>query len=144
MPVCYCRTCNLAELMRSRIWIFLWFAEEERMRSKTFWKRSRCGVKKLDSVHLCCTPEWAEMITIRFAGWISGRIVSLQPDTDIKICFETGTGYGYPIRFTRYFVDSDFWKKLHIAKLFIYYLQKHLFSLLCHDSDSVYAEISVP
>jgi len=24
------------------------------------------------------------MITIRFAGWISGRIVSLQPDTDIQ------------------------------------------------------------
>jgi len=28
-----------------------------------------------------CEPE---MITIRFAGWISGRIVSLQPDTDIQ------------------------------------------------------------
>jgi len=26
----------------------------------------------------------AGMITIRFAGWISGRIVSLQPDTDIQ------------------------------------------------------------
>jgi len=25
-----------------------------------------------------------EMITIRFAGWICGRIVSLQPDTDIQ------------------------------------------------------------
>jgi len=24
------------------------------------------------------------MVTIRFAGWISGRIVSLQPDTDIQ------------------------------------------------------------
>jgi len=24
------------------------------------------------------------MITIQFAGWISGRIVSLQPDTDIQ------------------------------------------------------------
>jgi len=24
------------------------------------------------------------MITIRFAGWISGRIVSLQPDKDIQ------------------------------------------------------------
>ena len=28
-----------------------------------------------------CAPE---MITIRFAGWISGRIMSLQPDTDIQ------------------------------------------------------------
>jgi len=29
---------------------------------------------------------WYEsvMITIWFAGWISGRIVSLQPDTDIQ------------------------------------------------------------
>jgi len=26
----------------------------------------------------------AEMITIQFAGWISGRIVSLQPVTDIQ------------------------------------------------------------
>jgi len=26
----------------------------------------------------------SEMITIWFAGWISGRIVSLQPDTDIQ------------------------------------------------------------
>jgi len=25
-----------------------------------------------------------EMITIRFAGWISGKIVILQPDTDIQ------------------------------------------------------------
>jgi len=27
------------------------------------------------------------MITIRFAGWISGRIVSFQPDTDIENLF---------------------------------------------------------
>jgi len=27
---------------------------------------------------------WAEMITIRFTVWISGRIVILQPDTDIR------------------------------------------------------------
>ena len=26
----------------------------------------------------------SEMIAIRFAGWISGRVVSLQPDTDIQ------------------------------------------------------------
>jgi len=37
------------------------------------------------------SPKWqpcagllAEMITIRFAGWISGRIVCLQADTDIQ------------------------------------------------------------
>ena len=34
-----------------------------------------------DDIHQYCS---AETITIRFAGWISGRIVSLQPDTDIQ------------------------------------------------------------
>jgi len=33
------------------------------------------------------TPE---IITIRFAGWISGRIVSLQPDTDIQKLLSNG------------------------------------------------------
>jgi len=55
------------------------------------------------------------MITIRFAGWISGRIVSLQPDTDIQKL----------LRFYQYFEDSDFWKKLHITQSFIYYFHKH-------------------
>jgi len=31
-----------------------------------------------------------EMITIRFTGWISGRIVSLQPDTDIQKLLSDG------------------------------------------------------
>jgi len=34
--------------------------------------------------------ESPEMITIRFAGWISGRIVSLQPDTDIRKLVSNG------------------------------------------------------
>ena len=35
-----------------------------------------------------CTTSWgSEMITIRFAGWISSRIVSLQPDTNIQNVF---------------------------------------------------------
>ena len=33
------------------------------------------------------TPE---MITIWFAGWISGRIVSWQPDTDIQKLLSNG------------------------------------------------------
>ena len=63
-----------------------------------------------------------------------------------KNCFQTVTGYGcaYPQPFYQYFEDSEIWKKLHIAQSFIYYLQKHLFSLLCHDSESVYGVISVP
>jgi len=60
-----------------------------------------------------------------------------------KNCYQTGTGCGYPKRFYRYFEDSDFWKKLHFAQSFIYYLQKHIFSLLCHDSESVYGISSV-
>jgi len=32
----------------------------------------------------------SEMITIRFAGWISGRIVSLQPDKDIQKLLSNG------------------------------------------------------
>ena len=86
------------------------------------------------------------MITIWFAGWISGMMVSLQPDKDIQNCLQTGTGYGsgYPKRIYQYFGDSDFWKKLHIAQSFIYYLQKHLLSLLRHDSESVCGAISEP
>jgi len=63
-----------------------------------------------------------------------------------KNCFQTGTGYrpGYPKRFDQYFEDSDFLKKVHIAQSIIYYLQKHLLSLLRHDSESVYGVISEP
>jgi len=79
------------------------------------------------------------MITIRFAGWISDRIASLHRIRISKNYFQMGTGYGsgYPKRFYQCFEDSGFWKKLHIARSIIHYLQKHLFSLLWHDSKSV-------
>ena len=88
----------------------------------------------------------AEMITIRFAGWISGGIVSLQPDKDIQKLLSNGNRIRirYPKHFYQYFEDLDFWKKLHIAQSFLYYLQKHLFSLLRHDSESVYGVITEP
>jgi len=58
---------------------------------------------------------------------------------DIQQDSEFATGSGYRKRFYRYFENSDYWKKLHIAPPFIYYLQKHLSSLLCYDSSlSVY------
>ena len=78
---------------------------------------------------------------------------------DIRQDREFATGYGYPktafkrepdmdanIRnaFIDNFEDSDFWKKLHIAQSFIHYLQKNLFSLVCHDSEPVYGVTSVP
>jgi len=56
----------------------------------------------------------------------------------------TGYGFGYPKRFYQYFEYSGFWKKLHIhiAQSFIYFLKKHLFGLLRHDSESVFGVIS--
>jgi len=36
MLVCYCRIYNFAKSRRRWSWIFLWFAEEEQMRSKIF------------------------------------------------------------------------------------------------------------
>jgi len=74
---------------------------------------------------------------------------------DIRQDSEFATRYGYPkTAFKREpdtdpyirnaFIDnSDFWKKLHIAQSFIYYLQKHLFTLLCHDSQFISGVISV-
>ena len=85
------------------------------------------------------------MITIRFAGSISERILSLQQDTYIKKMLPNGNQIRiYPKIFSRYFEDSDSWKKLHNAQSFIQYLRKHLLYLLCHDSKSVYGVISVP
>jgi len=94
------------------------------------------------------TPMCAtEMITIWFAGWISSRIASLQPDTDIQKLLSNGNRIRIRIS-QNAFVDisriQTFGKNLHIAQSFIHYLQKHLFSLLCHDSESLYGAISVP
>ena len=47
MPMCYYRIRNFAKSRRSRSWIVLWFAEEERTRSKIFRSRSGGGVKKM-------------------------------------------------------------------------------------------------
>ena len=87
------------------------------------------------------TPE---IITIRFAGWISGRIVSLQPDTDIQKLLSNGNRLRISDSLISMFRGFRLWKKLHIAQSFIHYLQKHLLSLLCHDSEPVYGVISVP
>ena len=80
-----------------------------------------------------------QMITIRFPGWISGRIVSLQQDTGIRKLLSNGNRIRIRISETLLSIFQGFrlWKKLHIAQSFIRYLQKHLFSLLRHDSESV-------
>jgi len=77
---------------------------------------------------------------------------------DIRQDSESATGYGYPKSAFKWEPDTDpdirnafidisriqTWKKLRIAQSFVYYFQMHLFSLLCHDSESVYGVISVP
>ena len=88
----------------------------------------------------------AEMITIRFAGWISGGIVSLQPDTDIQKLLSNSNRIRIRISETllSIFLGFRLLEKLRIAQSFIHYLQKHLFSLLCHDFQFVYGQISAP
>ena len=62
-----------------------------------FWKGTERLAKCRDHAHTQdgnrkeCINYWGtEMITIRFAGWISGRIVSLQPDKDIQKLLSNG------------------------------------------------------
>jgi len=85
-----------------------------------------------------------EMITIRFAGWISGRIVSLQPDADIQKLLSNGNRIRIRISETllAIFLGFRLLEKLRIVQSFIYYLQKHLFYLLCHDFQFDYGVIS--
>ena len=54
-----------------------------------FQKQDRIGQQKntTRSSLVYCTSE---MITIRFASWISGRILSLQPDKDIQKLLSNG------------------------------------------------------
>jgi len=103
----------------------------------------------------CCIHCVPEMITIRFAGWISGRIVSLQPDTDIQKLLSNGNRIWNRVSDTVLSMFRGFRlleKVAHctiivamtMAQSFIHYLQKHLFSLLCHDSESVCGILSVP
>jgi len=86
------------------------------------------------------------MITIRFAGWIYGMIVSLQPDTDIQKLLSNGNRIRIRISETlsSMFLGFRLLEKLRIAQSFIYYLQKHLFSLLHHDSQFAYSVIPFP
>ena len=72
---------------------------------------------------------------------------------DIRKDCQFATGYGYqktafkrepasdPDDRTAFIGISRI--KLHIAQSFIYYFQKHLFILLCHDSEFVYGVNSV-
>jgi len=83
-----------------------------------------------------------EMITIRFAGWISGRIVGLQPDTDIQKLLSNGNRISETL--LSILLGFTLLEKLRIAQSFLYYLQKHLFCLLCHDFQFVYGVISAP
>jgi len=53
--------------------------------------------------------------TLRLVGWISGRIVSFQPDTDIQnlLLIRIWMRLSDPKRFTQYFEDSGCEKNCH-------------------------------
>ena len=67
----------------------------------------------------------SEMITIRFAGWISDRIVSLQLDTDIRKLLSNGNRIRIRISETllSIFLGFRLLEKLRVAQSLIYYLQ---------------------
>ena len=46
-----------------------------------YWELSSKNAQKIESSNVGYPPE---IITIRFASWISGKIVSLQQDKDIQ------------------------------------------------------------
>ena len=71
-----------------RIWI-VWFQpkqDSDRIRISFFKNRIGSDSKNPLSDHFR-----AEMIAIRLAGWISSRIMSLQPDTDIQKLLSNGS-----------------------------------------------------
>jgi len=63
-----------------------------------------------------------EMITIRCAGWISGRIVSLQPDTDIQNLLWNGNRIRTRISETLLLIFRGFRLLEKVAQSYIYYL----------------------
>jgi len=87
-----------------------------------------------------------EITTIRFAGWISGRIVSLQPDTDIQKRLSNGNRIRIRISETllSIFRGLTFLEKVAHCTIIHPLSSEASFSLLCHDSECVYGVISVP
>jgi len=67
-----------------------------------------------------------EIITIRFAGWISGRILSLQPDTDIQKLLSNGNRIRIRISETLLSIFRGLRLLENAAQSFIYNFQKHL------------------
>jgi len=84
------------------------------------------------------------MITIRFAGWVSDRIVSLQPDTDIHKRLSNGNRIRISETLFSIFRGFKFLEKVTYCIIIIIINQKHLFSLLCHDYESACGVITVP
>ena len=100
------------------------------MTAKKFSLTSQCHQTTILHINRCedckaakawCRPE---MITIRFASWISGRIVSLQPDTDILKLLSNGNRIRIRISETLLSIFRGFrlLEKLHVACSFISYL----------------------
>ena len=89
-----------------------------------------------------CEPE---MITIRFAGWISGRIVSLQSDMDIQKLLSNRNRIRISETLLSIFRGFRLWKKLHNHSFCILNLRKQLFRLgIMMTPSLIYVVISVP
>jgi len=88
-------------------------------------------------VHLCRSSLsliGTEMINIWFASWISGRIVSLQPDTDIQNLLWNGNRIGIQISETLLLIFRGFRLLEKVAHCTIIHLLssfRSIFSAIC-------------
>jgi len=80
------------------------------------------------------------MITIQFAGWISGRIVSLQPDTDIQKLLSNRNRIRIRISETLLSIFQRFRLLEKVAQSFILYLESSeaAFQAWSHDDSISY------
>jgi len=95
--------------------------------------------------------EWeSEMIiSIRYAGWMSGRIVSLELDTDIQNLISNGNRIGIRISETLLSTFRGFRlldKAAHCTIIHLLFPEASFFSAFCAMTltESVYGVISAP
>jgi len=88
----------------------------------------------------------AEMINFRFAGWISGRIVSLQPDKDIQKLLSNWNRIRTSETLLPIFRRFRLLEKVAYCTIVNLLSSEASFQsfLLCHDSEFVCSVISEP
>ena len=86
-----------------------------------------------------------KIITIRFAGWISGSIASLQPDKDIQNLLSNGNRLRISETLLSVFRGFRLLEKVaHCTIVHLLSSEASFLSLLRHDSESVYGSGSQP